>query len=154
MLSRFVALTLRRVRQVRLLTVNDAKTNKPRHASDGSASTACAGSCQNTGQVRTDAPMVVRVVAPFGFDCDHGLRRIIRQETKPRARIALYPDVVTAAHGGIAELIPAQNCLEIRRNAMLPLRESCEMTNIFLDHRFWCVQPVLCCYTLANWDQR
>jgi hydrophobic/amphiphilic exporter-1 (mainly G- bacteria), HAE1 family len=151
MLSSVVALTLAPVLASRLLTRNDA-TDTPKRGPMIWLGDRLAGFYATTLKGALAAPWVVVLVAALFAATAVLVAGGIRQELTPREDRAVILTSVTAPTG-VSLNYTSSKLLEIE-NAMAPLRESGEMTNIFSITGFGASNRGFVVMTLANWDQR
>jgi HAE1 family hydrophobic/amphiphilic exporter-1 len=151
MLSSVVALTLAPVLASRLLTRNDT-TDTPKRGPMIWLGDRLAGFYATTLKGALAAPWVVVLVAVLFAATAVLVAGGIRQELTPREDRAVILTSVTAPTG-VSLNYTSSKLLEIE-NAMAPLRESGEMTNIFSITGFGASNRGFVVMTLANWDQR
>jgi len=129
MLSSVVALTLAPVLASRLLTRNE-QNDKPPRGPMVWLGDRLAGFYAKTLKGALEAPMVVVLVAALF------------------ALTAIMAAVGDRAHGGIAELYQLKTARD--RKCYGAVARKWRDDQYLLDHRFWCVQPWLCCYDLGQ----
>jgi HAE1 family hydrophobic/amphiphilic exporter-1 len=150
MLSSVVALTLAPVLASRLLTRADSAT--PPKGPMVTLGNWLGGLYARTLHWALGAPMVVVMVAGLFAVTAVMVAGGIRQELTPREDRAVILTSVTAPTG-VSLNYTSSKLLEIE-NAMAPLRDSGEMTNIFSITGFGASNRGFVVMTLADWDQR
>jgi hydrophobic/amphiphilic exporter-1 (mainly G- bacteria), HAE1 family len=150
MLSSIVALTLAPVLASRLLT--RAESTTPPRGPMVSLGNALGGLYARTLRWALGAPMVIVMIAGLFAVTAAMVAGGIRQELTPREDRAVILMSITAPTGVSLNYTSAK-LLEIE-NAMAPLRDSGEMTNIFSITGFGASNRGFVVMTLADWDQR
>ena len=151
MLSSVVALTLAPVLASRLLTRTETAETPPRGPMIWLGGK-LGGLYATTLRAALGAPMVVVTVAALFAVTAVLVAGSIRQELTPREDRAVILMSVTAPTG-VSLGYTSSKLLEIE-NAMAPMRESGEMTNVFSITGFGASNRGFVVMTLAHWDER
>lgn len=151
MLSSVVALTLAPVLASRLLTRTE-QADTPQRGPMIWLGDKLGGFYARTLRAALGAPMVVVTVAALFAVTAVMVAGSIRQELTPREDRAVILMSVTAPTG-VSLGYTSSKLLEIE-NAMAPMRESGEMTNVFSITGFGASNRGFVVMTLAHWDER